>query len=62
MADSYPPKQYQGLSLGQAALVASLGLLVVTIHLAEPVFMLWLLIKGWRIPDAGEPAETFGTA
>jgi hypothetical protein len=39
----------------------NLGFLAVT-FLAEPVFMLWLLIKGWRIPDAGEPAETFGTA
>lgn len=31
-----------------------LGFLVFT-FLAEPLFMLWLLIKGWRIADSGDP-------
>jgi len=62
----YPATHDQGISLRQAALVAGLGLLVMTIaapfllpdaaagflfisFFGESVFMLWLLIRSWRI-------------
>ena len=62
----YPATHDQGISLRQAALVAGLGLLIMTIaapfllpdadpgflfitFLGESVFMLWLLIRGWKI-------------